>query len=193
MKIFTQFVTTLLMCIVASVVLPSIALADATVPSSTDQYATAFEKALGTDDADAVKLLLTQGMSPNQNATSGDPILYHSVFTQATKIVQLLLDKGADVNAMSPSENLTPLLSNLASPAPNKHIFDILMSAKPDLKIEDNFGDTPLDIAELENGTQLAAMMGNKPTLSADNSAIMKALHDAKRSAWRPTGNSTFD
>ena len=93
-------------------------------------------------------------------------LLYDAVLVNAPKIAQVLINNGADVNALGRND-LTPLL--LAVLMGRKAAFDSLMAAKPDLTCEDDDGNTALNYAQVSDEDSGPAMLkaltdANAPT-----------------------------
>jgi len=164
-------------------------------------FATAFETAVAQDDATAVKALLDQGMSPNQNTTDNDPLLSYAVKNKAIKTVQILLNNGADINVQSSDGDMTALMCAIT--AGDKSIFDVLLTKKPDLSLEEDFGDTALDIANLFSNhsplaeyaakalTDVKAPLGDQLASIHSDDRLLKA-HVTRFSVDSDTGIATI-
>ncbi|GBO54087.1 hypothetical protein APA_2035 [Pseudanabaena sp. lw0831] len=89
----------------------------AEVNSSPDEGVAAIDEAIRLNHPDVVKLLLENGANPNHNVLGATP-LHHAAYYGYQKIVSLLIEHGADINAKSLSDKKTPL----AIAIQNKHL-----------------------------------------------------------------------
>ena len=111
---------------------------------------------------EAVKQAIADGA--NVNAKDGGTPLHHAAGHGHKEIAELLISKGADVNAKN-NDEVTPL--HWAADMGHKEIAEILITKGADVnaKIEggDYKGDTPLDFAiksiKTEIKTELAALL----------------------------------
>ena len=77
-------------------------------------------------------------------------LMYAAAFNSNPKVIETLIDKGANVNAKSKKGN-TALFQ--ASLNPNPKVIETLIDAGADVKAKNNYGDTAL----------MGALMSNKP------------------------------
>jgi ankyrin repeat protein len=99
---------------------------------------------------DVLDALLGKGVPPDIRGLAEDPPLVRAARVGDVTGVKLLLDAGADINAVYPGRG-TALMVAVAAPDPE--IVEILMAAKPNLTIRDRLG---------RNALWLAASGGNE-------------------------------
>ncbi|MDC0065918.1 ankyrin repeat domain-containing protein, partial [Verrucomicrobia bacterium] len=75
----------------------------------------------------------------------GTPPLHIAALVGSNEIVELLITKGADVNAKEEEEGWTPLF--VAVGDGYKKIIELLIANGADVNAKDDVGDTPLDMA----------------------------------------------
>lgn len=107
---------------------------------------------------DVTRVLLAWGAKPNDSAYKGKPMLEiaaGSTSAGAERVIQLLLDKGANINAQD-SEGRTALMATVNDLLTDK--VDFLIRRHAALNTQDHRGRTAL---------MYATMIGSKPTVSA--------------------------
>jgi ankyrin repeat protein len=104
---------------------------------------------------DVLDALLGKGVSPDIRGLTEDPPLVRAARAGDVTAVKLLIDAGADINAVYPGR-LTALMA--AAAAPDPEIVAILMAAKPSLTIRDRLG---------RNALWFAASGGNEPIVDS--------------------------
>lgn len=92
-----------------------------------------------------VQLLLSNGATIDQRTEDGRTPLYLAVQSHHIDCVRFLLDKGADINARTTLE-WTPLMA--AAKRGDSVAVQLLISRGAKLDLENNKGDTALDIAD---------------------------------------------
>ncbi len=103
-----------------------------------------------------VHLLLNNGATIEQMAKDGRTPLYMAVQSRQIDCVRLLLDKGADVNARTDLD-WTPLMA--AAKRGDSVAVQLLISRGAKLDLENNEGDTALDIAEDKDFKNIVEML----------------------------------
>lgn len=98
---------------------------------------------------DEINDLIKAGININLQNKYGTTPLSNAVFFDNAKIVELLINNGADVN-LAKTNGMTPLMvackDNKAT-----SIVDLLIKAKADIKAKNENGDTAMDIAKSHN------------------------------------------
>lgn len=95
---------------------------------------------------ESVKLLLEAGCNPNINPVSGISPLHLAVQKHDKILVQMLVDHGADVNAMC-KQGTSPLLQGLLCKQVHEESLRILVAAKADVNIHTVTGLSALHLA----------------------------------------------
>jgi len=104
-----------------------------------------FWKAAGDGNIEAVKQHLANGTDVNaENGPVGRTPLHEAALRGRKEVVELVIDKDADVNAKN-WEGGTPL--HYAALTGRKEIAELLIAAGADVNAKDVSGKTPLDIA----------------------------------------------
>ena len=118
--------------------------------------------AAGGGDLEAVKKFLDEGADINQrgHGGGGTPLHCASSWSNKKEVVELLIAKGADVNAKS-NRGETPL--HLAAYNGHKEIVVLLIDASANVNAQDvlgsNKGNTPLNAASEENHPEIADLL----------------------------------
>ncbi len=140
---------------------------DANINATDANGATPLMHAVVNAGADCVKLLLAKGADPNLSNKAGATALMWGV--SDLKKVQLLLDKGAHVNAVSKDEK-SPL--QLALNLPNSiAVVNVLLAKGAEVNQADKNGITPLMIAGFTGNLELIQLLLAK---GADSKAKTK-------------------
>jgi uncharacterized protein len=113
----------------------------------------AYSGKMGTVDA-----LLIGGAQINHD---GWTALHYAVFAEQPEMVAYLLSKGARVDARAPNQQ-TPLM--LAAKNGNLPIAKLLLNAKADAGLKDQFGETAVMLAQKDNNTDIAKLI-EKPSM----------------------------
>ena len=115
------------------------------------------EQALATDDVAGVADQLGFGLGVNDPLDEqGRTLIFAAVATGNPKMVQMLLDKGAEVNRVD-QEGGTPLLCALSTG--NQQIIDLLLAHGANLKQVGGAGQTALHAAALSGKPELIDSM----------------------------------
>jgi uncharacterized protein (TIGR02145 family) len=125
---------------------------DADVNAKNSDGMTALMSAAAEGGTDSVKALLAKGADVNAKELNGFTALMHAASGRGSKIaiVTMLLDKGADVNAISwtgggPGTGLTPLI--YATAHGKTEVVKLLLARGADVNWRSKSGDTALKIA----------------------------------------------
>jgi ankyrin repeat protein len=110
-------------------------------------------KACEKGNIEAVKQHLAAKADVNVKGDGGRTPLHEAAFNRHKEVVELLIDKDADVNAMDELEGLTPL--HLAALKDHKEIAELLIANGADVNAMDDTGRTPLDYDEGETANLL--------------------------------------
>lgn len=99
------------------------------------------------------KLLLDHGANP-QGGTSGENLttpLHEAIESKNVSLIQLLIERGADVNAPNGDGHETPL-HRACDRFANFEIFELLIQHGADLNNQNEFGETPINLLIKEYG-----------------------------------------
>ncbi|HEV8542963.1 MAG TPA: ankyrin repeat domain-containing protein [Verrucomicrobiae bacterium] len=121
----------------------------ATLTATDTQGDTPLSTAIRHDHADAVAALVKGGVDPNKPDAKGELPIVEAMQRNgaAEKLVQTLLDHGANPDAQDQAFGATPLeaaAGNYNRTAGAPEIFKVLLSGKADPNIKDKLGDTAL-------------------------------------------------
>ncbi|NLK45745.1 MAG: ankyrin repeat domain-containing protein [Treponema sp.] len=111
------------------------------LPFTPDSFS--FQIAKGSEDI--CNLFIKAGMDVNEVDSAGTPMLCNAARAENKNIVLLLLENGADVNAVSKDRGYTPLMD--AVWRKNAEITDIFIKNGADLNVVSNDGQTALILA----------------------------------------------
>ena len=95
---------------------------------------------------------LSKGADVNAVNSDGFTVLHLAVANNHKNIVELLVAKGADINANTRDNGFTPL--HLAAGFGHKEIAQLLIAAGADLNVKNKVGYTPLDWAISNDHTE---------------------------------------
>ncbi len=116
---------------------------------------TALYMAIRSRDPGAVSLLLEAGATVDPGPPAAAPIIY-AASMRSEEILRLLIDAGADVNAVNPRNGLTPLHRAIES---GPGVVKLLLDAGANPRVSDIDGRTPLDVArEIEHREMIALL-----------------------------------
>ncbi|XP_068219711.1 uncharacterized protein [Palaemon carinicauda] len=113
-------------------------------------------RAVRTADKDHVISGMAWGGDPNSRDKRGWTLLHHAVYKGVEEICELLLENGANVNAVD-NHDRTPLL--LAAYRGNKQIMQVLLDAGADVNCQDWMGRTALHWAAKEGSIDTVQML----------------------------------
>lgn len=108
------------------------------------------------NEAKVIELLKTNP-DPDARDSYGGTALHAAMFQDNTRIVELLIDAGFDVNAVGPRNGYTPLHD--AVWGNNLPALKILVANGGDITIEGLDGNTPLEKAIDENKSDIVAYL----------------------------------
>ncbi len=151
---------------------------------------TPLHKAVCSTVVETVKTLLDAGA--NVNAVSGDGVtpLQHAIGKNHPRIVQLLVEHGADLNKLSPGCETTPLLHALDPKIRKQHnnqnmeTIKLLLALGADPAAPGRDGTRPLHVAMAQNDNEIVALLcayGADLTLGNDKTGA-SLLHCALES-----------
>jgi len=117
--------------------------------------------------ADIVTLLLDNGAdieADEINWIGGKPLHWASEHAPAT--TKILLDRGANVNAINIKQGSTcfgrtPLIHNASQGEDCSEITEMLLQAGADVTLQEANGKTALDIAKEKNNTKIISVLSN--------------------------------
>jgi len=126
-------------------------------PPTTKAPNISIHEAFKAGNIEAVKQHLAAGTDVNaKGPNAGLTPLHRAAYYGLKEIVELLLDKGADVNAKE-EVGWTPL--HYAAAMSHKAIAELLLDKGADVNAKDDGGDTPLDVAMLGNDKETAELI----------------------------------
>lgn len=99
----------------------------------------------GDDAVGVAKVLVSAGTDVNAKNILGQTALIGASLRGTPKLVEFLIEKGADVNVREFSNGHTPL--HLAVGNCNIKVVEMLLAAGADVNARDNSGDTPLALS----------------------------------------------
>lgn len=123
----------------------------------------AFFQAIGDHKAEAVRLFIQAGMSPNQKNDQNRYALNHAVLfcaqnaAESASVIQALLAGKADVKTKDPDNGTTALVGSVQSC--NLTAVEALIKAGSDLTAKSNGGTTALQLANIFQRPDLAAAL----------------------------------
>jgi ankyrin repeat protein len=129
-------------------------------------------EAVRKNDLKEVQLLLDQKADPNSVDEDGDHLLMSAALYSSIECMQLLIEKGSNVNAKNKIDE-TPLMWSLHDPAKMK----LLLQHGADVNAKPKTGNTPLLIASVGHGKYDAIK------LLIDNGADPLAINNRKENA----------
>lgn len=152
---------------------------------------TALVEAISWEHWAEAKRLLQEGADPNATDRAGCPALLlpkvisfyeaDEVEEEKREVIKLLLAKGADVNARSPSEGLTPLHN--AACANRTDLVQLFLDNGVDPNAKDNDGKTPLHVAARSTGEEtlyvIRALLANGANPNVGDNNGRTPLHIA--------------
>ena len=126
-------------------------------PAKSEAPDISIHEAFKAGNIEAVKQHLAAGTDVNaKGPNAGLTPLHRAAYYGLKEIVELLLDKGADVNAKE-EVGWTPL--HYAAAMSHKAIAELLLDKGADVNAKDDGGDTPLDVAMLGNDKETAGLL----------------------------------
>lgn len=121
-------------------------------------------KAIKENNFQIVDSLLNDGFNPNTTDDDEFTALHHASQIGNLEIVEVLIEKGADIHAKSKSGDSIFIWACWGGKI---DIIKVLIEKGADINSEDKYGHTGLKIAELQNNTELKELLlknrvGNK-------------------------------
>lgn len=146
----------------AAALVAFLALASCVACAETDDR---LHKAAHSGDLARVRSLLQQGVNPDARDSYGGTALHAAMFQRDTRIVELLITHGFDVNAVGPRNGYTPLHDAIW--ANNLEAARLLLDhgARTDIKGKD--GLTPYDKAVREGKPEIARLLARPAPAAA--------------------------
>ncbi len=108
-------------------------------------------------NTEVVKLLLEHGATLDARDIEGKTPLLHACTGPFVETVKLLIDKGADVNAIEATEAFSPLM--MAAGLGQIDIVKVLLAHNANKELRDNDGDTALTHAETSKHAEIAQLL----------------------------------
>ncbi|KAI1322666.1 hypothetical protein F5Y16DRAFT_30590 [Xylariaceae sp. FL0255] len=108
-------------------------------------------------DVQLIKQLITLGADPDAVDDEGETRLHYAASTGNTDLAQALIDKKANVSAISQNEQKTPL--HLASRKGHYEVAKILIAGRANVNASTRSGRTPLHEASLGGHSRVAKML----------------------------------
>ncbi|XP_063983480.1 ankyrin repeat domain-containing protein 39-like [Diachasmimorpha longicaudata] len=127
-----------------------------------------------TDDLNRVQKLLADGISPSEEDSAGYTALHYAARSGSYEICKLLLDHGADINAVTRCGRATAL--HRAATQSNDKIIQLFLNSRANVNIQDSDGYTAL---------HRAALSGSKSTWDLLAPKTDQNLLDNKRRTAR--------
>ncbi len=111
------------------------------------------------DSVEATKRILDAGIDVNRRNSTGETMLWHNAQKGNTKIVQLLLDGGADIDILDAMEGQTPL----AAAPQNGHsgVVGLLLSRGADTTLADGPWAIPVNRAKKARHQDIVSLLTN--------------------------------
>ena len=108
-------------------------------------------------DIEAVKQHLAAGTNVDEKDGVGWTPLHYAAVEGNKEVVELLITKGADVNAKDDQSGETPL--HFAAFSGHKEIVELLIAKGADVNAKDDDGKTPLDSAIRRKHSEIADLL----------------------------------
>jgi len=126
-------------------------------PGSTDESPISLQEAAATGKVDEAKALISNGIDVNAREYGTlKTALHYGVEKVHKEIVELLIAKGADVNAKA-TNDWTPL--HMAALAGHKGVVEVLIAKGADVNAKNNESQKPLDIARRQNRMDIVTLL----------------------------------
>lgn len=116
-----------------------------------------FARSVDQGDADAVRNFLRVGMSPDIRDDTGVPILSHAIRQGFPEVVHLLIQHGADVNAVSEDRGNSPIME--AATRGDLKTVKVLIQSGADPNLRTQYDQTALMLAIGEGHANVAEFL----------------------------------
>lgn len=138
--------------------------------------------AVGHSNERAVAGLLSQGASPNAKNDYGWPVLLLATENQQPAIVELLLDRGADINATNQHGDTALMRASGTVP-----VLRPLLDHGADINVRNAVGQTALIYAAMSNAGAdgVALLLAHNAPVDTTDSEGRSALWYAHYNGWR--------
>lgn len=123
---------------------------------------TALHTAAYNGHTEVVRLLLEKGIAVDDRDGEGKSALIHAASGPFPKTVQLLIDKGADVNLTDTTEGFTALM--MAAAEGHLDVVKLLMKSGADPLVVDVDGDTAFSFAMQRRQNEVIQFMSSPPS-----------------------------
>ena len=101
--------------------------------------------------------LLDAGVPVDSVDGDGDTALRSAAYENRIYVTRVLLKRGADVDKRSGDDHETAL--HIAAMFNNTDVIELLLKHGASTKIEDRFGNTPMDLAREQNSEALMRLL----------------------------------
>ena len=147
-------------------------------------------KAAEIGEADALRKLLEQGLSPDVASPDGWSLLTRGAANGQSEIVKILLEAGADID-FSAENGVTPLVA--AATARKTAAVEILLRNGADTEIATSDGVTPLEIATANGDLVVLNALLDAGAIFQQNNALLFAVQSKKGNAIDALVNAGAD
>ena len=115
--------------------------------------------AVGFEDIEAVKMLLSKGANPDIKNEWDTPLLHLAIHRENSEMIKALLDKGANPDVLS-EEGYSPLW--LATQEKNLEIVKLLLDKGASVDLPNEWGTTSLSVAATNNEFEIVFALLDK-------------------------------
>ena len=151
--------------------------ADELVFYNIGEYRSMLHIAADAGNLDTVKFFIEIGASVDQQSTNGVPPLISAAAQGNVDMINLLLDWGANTNIEADKKTnrlVTPLMA--ASAGDSRECVELLLKAGADTAVQNNNGETALDLAKSDEVRSLLEESGAQAAIGPD-AALVNAIH----------------
>lgn len=126
-------------------------------PAAEKNGKSAIIKAIDSQKAPVVQVLLKAGVKANSKDKRGQTLLYKACGYKDPEVVKALIEAGADVNSVNDSDGYTPLIEAVSHK--NTEMVAMLLKAGAKKMIKAKTGDTALDLAKRNGPGEIENML----------------------------------